>query len=156
MPLLVLFILIPVFEIYLLIQVGGFIGWFPTLLIVIGTAVFGTYLLKQQGMATLARYRQAAGEGRLPAQEIIEGLALVFGGALLLTPGFFTDFVGFLCLIPLTRRSVIRLILQKVKLTAFTANQASPYSARRENNDINHSSNDSGRTFEADYEVKEK
>lgn len=147
MPLLFLFIAVPVIEIYLLIKVGSAIGALPTILLVVVTAIVGTMLLKQQGLATLNRYQQSIMQGKIPAQELVEGLALVFGGALLLTPGFFTDIVGFLCLIPLTRQSIIRWIMKRAKFKTFTAGAGSP-----------HQQNDppgSGRTIEGDYSVKD-
>lgn len=99
-----LFVLIPIIEIALLIQVGGLIGLLPTIGIVILTAVIGTAMLRQQGLATLQAAQQRMQSGQMPAQQIGEGLLLVFGGALLLTPGFATDAFGFLCLFPVTRR----------------------------------------------------
>lgn len=116
MPLLLLiFIAVPVLEIYLLIKVGGIIGALPTIAIVILTAIIGTWLLRQQGLATLHRYQQNLGQGQIPAMEIIEGMVLLFGGALLLTPGFFTDAIGFLCLIPVTRQAMIRAFMKWAK-----------------------------------------
>lgn len=116
MPLLLfVFIIVPVLELYLLIKVGGSIGALPTIAIVIITAVVGTWLLKQQGLATLQRYQSNLGQGRLPAMELIEGMVLLFGGALLLTPGFFTDAIGFLCLIPVTRQALIRWLMKHAK-----------------------------------------
>ena len=99
-----LFVLIPIIEIALLIQVGSVIGLLPTIGIVILTAVIGTTMLRQQGLATLNTAQQRMQSGQMPAQQIGEGLLLVFGGALLLTPGFATDAFGFACLIPVTRR----------------------------------------------------
>lgn len=119
-PLLILFIVVPIVELYFLIKVGSIIGVVPTILIVIATAAIGTALLRQQGLATLHRYQQSLSSGRLPAQEMIEGLALVFGGALLLTPGFVTDIIGFLCLIPFTRQVVIRWLLKRVRIKGAT------------------------------------
>lgn len=108
MPLLLLvFIAVPILELYLLIKVGSIIGALPTIAIVMMTAVIGTWLLRQQGLATLQRYQNNLGQGKLPAMELIEGMVLLFGGALLLTPGFFTDAIGFLCLIPVTRQALI-------------------------------------------------
>lgn len=94
----------PIVEIALLIKVGGAIGWLQTILIVIGTAILGSFMLRQQGLATLMKARQRLDSGQVPAEQMLEGLMLVFGGALLLTPGFVTDTVGFLCLIPQTRQ----------------------------------------------------
>lgn len=110
-PILVtIFLIVPIIEIYLLIQVGGLIGILPTMGLVVLTAVVGVALLRAQGMQTYLRFNQAMSEGRLPATEILEGLALLVGGALLLTPGFFTDFIGFICLIPFSRKALIGLI----------------------------------------------
>ncbi len=97
------FLLIPVIEIYLLIQVGQVIGAGWTVLMVVLTAVIGVWLLKIQGLSTLTRAQQRLQENQLPAREILEGMALVVAGAFLLTPGFFTDGIGFLLLFPPTR-----------------------------------------------------
>ena len=99
-----LFVLMPIIEIAVLIQVGGAIGGWTTVGIVILTALIGTYMLRQQGIATLAQAQQRMNSGQMPAQQMLEGLFLLIGGLLLLTPGFITDFFGFLCLIPPTRR----------------------------------------------------
>jgi len=109
--LLVLFLTIPLLEIYLLIKVGGLIGALPTVFMVVFTAVLGAWLLRIQGFATLARVRRTMAQGGIPAIEILEGAVLLMSGALLLTPGFFTDAIGFLCLIPSLRRTVIRWLL---------------------------------------------
>ena len=101
--LLFLFITVPLLEIYLLLQVGGYIGAMNTIALILLTAIIGTAMLRQQGLATLARVRQTLDQGRLPAGELISGLLLLLAGALLLTPGFFTDAVGFICLIPVCR-----------------------------------------------------
>ncbi len=108
MPLLVFtFLLIPLLEIYLLMEIGGLIGGGWTITAVVGTALVGAALVRRQGLAALARFRSAMTEGELPALTIIEGLVLLVAGALLLTPGFFTDIVGFACLTPPLRRRFI-------------------------------------------------
>ena len=104
MPFLLLFIVMPILEIAVLLKVGGAIGVLPTLGIVVLTAVIGTRMLRQQGTATLERARSRFGSGEMPADEMIEGLLLLVGGVLLLTPGFVTDAFGFACLIPASRR----------------------------------------------------
>lgn len=114
MPLFVLFIVVPIIEIYFLIQVGSAIGVIPTILLVIGTAVLGTALLRQQGMSTMRRYQENVQAGKMPAGEMLEGLALLIGGVLLLTPGFFTDAIGFSLLLPPTRKGMIKWLLSKV------------------------------------------
>jgi UPF0716 protein FxsA len=98
-----LFLLIPIVEIFLLIQVGGMIGAPWTILLVVLTAVIGVRLLKIQGVSTLTRAQKKMQTGQMPAQEMLEGMGLVVAGAFLLTPGFFTDTIGFLLLLPPTR-----------------------------------------------------
>jgi len=102
--LLLLFIAVPIIEIGVLIRVGGWLGLWPTLAIVILTAVLGTWMLRQQSAATMLQAQQRLQAGELPAQQIFEGLLLLIGGVLLLTPGFVTDAWGFACLVPLSRR----------------------------------------------------
>jgi len=106
-----LFLIVPMAEIYLLIKVGGVIGAFPTMFLVVFTAVLGAWLLRVQGFSTLARIRSTMNQGGIPAMEMVEGAVLLVSGALLLTPGFFTDTIGFLCLIPALRRAMIRWVL---------------------------------------------
>lgn len=105
---LLLFLTIPLVEIYLLISVGEMIGAIPTIFMVVFTAVLGATLLRGQGLSTLRRVQEASARGEIPALEMIEGLMLLVGGALLLTPGFFTDAIGFVCLITPLRQAVIR------------------------------------------------
>ncbi len=114
--LLVLIITVPLLEIYLLIKIGGLIGVLATILLIVLTAVLGTALLRQQGLATLNRFQASLGRGELPAIEMLEGVALLIGGALLLTPGFFTDAIGFLCLLPLSRKAIVYAILARLSL----------------------------------------
>jgi len=99
----VIFLLVPIIEIYLLIQVGQVIGAGWTIFLVVFTAVIGVWLLRIQGLSTLTRAQQKMQQNELPAREILEGMGLVVAGALLLTPGFFTDTVGFFLLFPPTR-----------------------------------------------------
>lgn len=99
----ILFITIPLIELYLLIQVGGLIGILPTLALCILTAALGAGLLRHQGLQTLARVRYKLDHGELPATDLIAGAILLISGMLLLTPGFFTDVIGFLCLVPRIR-----------------------------------------------------
>lgn len=108
-----LFIVMPILEIALLIQVGQSIGAGLTILIVILTALLGTAMLKRQGMATLAKAQSRMQSGEMPAQQLLEGLLLVIGGVLLLTPGFVTDAFGFLCLIPSTREYLARQLARR-------------------------------------------
>lgn len=98
--LLILMIGVPIIEIAVFIEVGGWLGLFPTLIIVVLTAVIGTGLLRHQGFSTLARAQQHLAAGRFPMAEVFDGLCLLLAGALLLTPGFVTDAVGFLLFVP--------------------------------------------------------
>jgi len=108
-----LFILVPMVEIYFLIRVGGIIGAIPTIALVVFTALLGAMLLRFQGWATLQRTRMAMAQGQVPALEMLEGVLLIFAGALLLTPGFVTDTIGFLLLVPPLRQALIRWFLSK-------------------------------------------
>ena len=110
--LLIAFIAVPLIEIGVFIQIGGLIGLWPTLAVVVLTAVIGTALLRQQGLATLARARAHMDRGVLPARELFDGLCLLFAGALLLTPGFVTDAVGFLLFVP-PLRDALRVALSR-------------------------------------------
>ena len=107
-----LFLLVPLVEIYFLIKVGNLIGAIPTIALVVFTALLGAMLLRFQGWVTLQRTRMTMARGELPALEMLEGVLLLFAGALLLTPGFVTDAFGFVLLIPPLRR---RLILWFIK-----------------------------------------
>jgi len=111
--LLLLFLLVPVIEIYLLIEVGSMIGAIYTILLVVLTAVVGAALLRWQGFTTFQRVREAMARGEVPAIEMMEGVVLLLCGALLLTPGFFTDAVGFLALIPAVRRHFILEVIKR-------------------------------------------
>ncbi|KAF0191998.1 MAG: biotin--acetyl-CoA-carboxylase ligase [Gammaproteobacteria bacterium] len=111
--LLLLLLLVPVLEIYLLIKVGGVIGALPTVFLVVFTAVLGALLVRAQGFATLGRVREALARGEVPALQMLEGMVLLVSGVLLLTPGFFTDTLGFLCLVPAIRQRLIMGFLKR-------------------------------------------
>ena len=98
--LVLLFVAVPLLELYILIHVGGLIGILPTIGICILTAVIGASLLRYQGLQTLARVQTKLSRGEVPATDMLEGVILLLCGFLLLTPGFFTDIIGFLCLVP--------------------------------------------------------
>nr|VFK77778.1 MAG: UPF0716 protein FxsA [Candidatus Kentron sp. SD] len=102
------FLLTPVAEIYFLIKVGGTIGVWPTVILVVLTALIGAYFVKQQGVSILFRIRDnlTLDEGE-PLTDVLEGIVIVVAGALLLTPGFITDTVGFICLVPSWRRLIV-------------------------------------------------
>jgi UPF0716 protein FxsA len=102
--LLLVFLLVPLGEIYVLIKVGSIVGALPTVALVVFTAVLGAALMRAQGFSTLARVQASLDRGELPATELVEGALILLAGALLLTPGFITDTVGFVCLVPPWRR----------------------------------------------------
>jgi UPF0716 protein FxsA len=107
------FLAVPFVEIYVLLTMGGIIGPFYTVLLVVFTAVLGAWMLRQQGFATWQRLQAGLAKGQPPVLEMIEGPILLVGGALLLTPGFFTDIIGFLCLIPMTRKKMAMYLIEK-------------------------------------------
>lgn len=116
MWLLLLFIAVPLIEIALFIQVGGWLGLWPTLAIVILTAVAGTALVRSQGFRAIQQLRSSFDELRDPTEPLAHGAMILFSGALLLTPGFFTDFIGFSLLIPAVRRGLLREIRKRMEL----------------------------------------
>lgn len=124
----ILFLAIPIAEIYLLIEVGSVIGVFPTILLVVGTAVLGAALLRQQGLSTITRFQNNMAAGQLPATEMLEGVLLIIGGALLMTPGFFTDAIGFLCLIPVSRKVIVHFLIKRSIIKVAGMSGASAYS----------------------------
>ena len=113
MPVFILFLVVPFVEIYLLVEIGARIGAPWTILLVVLTAIVGAWLVRVQGLATWRRFQASLARNELPATALAEGLCLLIAGALLLTPGFFTDGVGFTCLIPPLRRALIRQLLQR-------------------------------------------
>ncbi|MDF2141919.1 FxsA family protein [Paenirhodobacter sp. CAU 1674] len=115
------FLAVPMIEIGLFIQVGGLIGLWPTLGVVLLTAVIGTVLVRSQGAQALADLRTSMNEMRDPTAPLAHGAMIVFAGALLLTPGFFTDACGLALLIPQVRRAVIRYVAARVQVTGFAA-----------------------------------
>jgi UPF0716 protein FxsA len=104
--LVVIFIVVPLAELYVIIQVGQAIGVVPTLALLLVDALLGSILLRHQGRAAWIRFNRALAEGRLPHKEVFDGVLVIMGGALLLTPGFLTDIVGLILLIPPTRAFV--------------------------------------------------
>ena len=109
----ILFIIIPLVELYVIIAVGEHIGAFWTVILVLLTAVIGVNLLRIQGMSTLMRAQRNMAQGAIPAMEMIEGVALAVAGVLLITPGFITDSIGFLLLLPASRQAIIRYIMAR-------------------------------------------
>lgn len=107
----ILFISVPIIEIFVLLDAAERIGLWPTLLMVIATGVAGAYLTKSQGMDLLKRIQVSTSRGELPAEELIDGLFIMVGGVLLLTPGLLTDLFGFICLTPFSRSPLKRYLI---------------------------------------------
>lgn len=131
---LLIFIAVPIAEIAVFIAVGDAIGILPTIAIVILTAVIGVALLKQQGLATLARAQQTIDAGEVPMQSVIDGICLLIAGAFLLTPGLITDTAGFLLLVPSLRQALGHWIIAKLKesgsIRVWTSGPARPPGGR--------------------------
>jgi UPF0716 protein FxsA len=108
--LLVIFIGVPIAELYLIYKVGDAIGILPTLLLLAADSVLGSLLLRSQGRTVWRRFNEAMAAGRIPHKELQHGVAVIFGGAFLITPGFLTDIVGLLLLLPPTRVVILRLV----------------------------------------------
>lgn len=120
------FLLVPLIEIALFIQIGGLIGLWATLAIVVLTAVAGTALVKSQGALVLSRLRDSFQTLRDPTEPLAHGAMILFSGALLLTPGFFTDTVGFLLLIPAVRSWLLREVAKRVEIRAMQMGGGAP------------------------------
>lgn len=126
MWLLIAFIAVPLIEITLFIQIGGAIGLGWTLAIVILTAFLGTWLVRTQGAMALGQLRTAFSDMRDPTEPLVHGAMILFAGALLLTPGFFTDAIGFSLLVPQIRRAAFNAIRARIKVQSFTTTSTGP------------------------------
>ena len=133
MPLLLLlvFIVVPVLELYVLIQVGQAIGALPTVLLLLADAFLGTWLFKREGRKAWAALTTALQEHRVPSREVADGALVVIGGAFLITPGFLTDVVGVLCLLPPTRALLRRLLTRVVAVRLLAPGSVRRQSPRR-------------------------
>ena len=144
---LLIFIAVPLIEMLLLFEVSDWIGGLNTLGLVVLTAVIGVQILKRQGVSTLLRANQRLAGGELPAQEIVEGMLLAGAGALLLTPGFITDTLGFIFLTGPLRRPLARRIIRSGVVRA--AGGGSHFTFR--STSTRHSRSDGGDVFEGEY-----
>ncbi|MEA2398706.1 MAG: protein FxsA [Thermoleophilaceae bacterium] len=121
LALLVIFIVVPLAELYVIYKVGGAIGVVPTLLLLAADSVLGSLLLKSQGRAVWRRFNDAVRAGRVPHNEVIDGVLVIFGGAFLITPGFLTDVLGLILLLPPTRRVVRAMARRSIERRAVVA-----------------------------------
>ena len=116
LKLLLAFTIIPIIEIYLLIEIGSIFGVLTAITLVILTGFLGAFMARMQGLQTLFRIQESLREGRMPSGELLDALMIVIAGIVLLTPGFLTDSAGFLLLIPTTRNSIISWLQRKIEL----------------------------------------
>jgi UPF0716 protein FxsA len=138
MPLLVLlalFIIVPLAELYVILQVGDAIGVLPTIVLLAADSVLGSILLRSQGRAVWRRFNEALAAGRMPHREVQDGVLIIFGGAFLITPGFITDVVGVLLLLPPSRELIRRLAMRRIGKRV-TMRVASSGSASRDDFDV--------------------
>jgi len=152
--LLILFIGVPLLEIVLFIEIGGLIGLWPTIFFVLVTAICGSILIRIQGLTIVCRFQTSLAQRELPVQEVFNGLCLLIASILLLTPGFFTDALGFLLLIPAGRRIIGTAFSQWIMRYANIRTQKPPEANRTPTNSKNHPPNprEHGPVIDGDYE----
>ena len=158
--LLLMFIFVPIIEIGLFISVGGYLGLWPTIALVLITAFVGASLVRSQGLQTLMSVQNRLQQGELPAQQILEGVMLAVSGVLLLTPGFMTDALGMLVLLPAPRAAMAKYLMSKMTVQSVGGGfqggfgsghfQQGPF----DQDPFNHQPKD-GNTFEGEYERKD-
>lgn len=149
MPILfLLFAVIPVAEIALLIHVGGNIGGWNTVALVLVTAAVGAFLVKREGLATLQAAQAKMQQQQMPGQEMVEGACLLVAGVLLVTPGFMTDIVGFLLVIPPTRKALAKAASQKMKVNIVTPQSHAGFQQTSQHNSPG---SQQGNTFEGEF-----
>ena len=147
-----LFLIVPIVEIMFLLKASDIIGAGWTILLVIGTAALGAALVKQQGISTLQSVQMKTAQGQVPAMEVAEGAAIMVAGALLLTPGFFTDAFGFACLIPPVRQMAIRYLFKNKVASVVSASNFSNSQAQGASQQNSHQQ---GNVIEGDYREKD-
>ncbi|MDR9829033.1 FxsA family protein [Vibrio sp. FNV 38] len=164
--LLIAFILVPIIEIALFVQVGGFIGLWPTIALVLLTAFVGASLVRSQGIRTVLSVQSRLEQGELPAQQILEGVMLAVCGVLLLAPGFMTDAMGMIILLPAPRAALAKFLMTRVKVNqaGFQSGgfgggfQQGPFDSQgpfSQSNPFERDQDQQGSTFEGEYEKKD-
>ncbi len=138
--LLIAFVVVPIIELWLLIEIGRQIGALTTIVIVILTAILGSQLVRRQGISVMQRIQSTQARGEVPALPMVNGAALLMAGLMLLTPGFITDICGFILLIPKLRERIARYLLSRVVI-------ATPFGFKKPGR-----SNDDDDVIEGDYE----
>ena len=145
------FFSIPIVEMYLLIEVAERIEALPTIVLVMLTAVLGVSLIRQQGLSTLTKGIRRLNQAEIPAAEIIEGVLLAVAGAFLITPGFLTDFIGFMIIIPMIRRITALMLLKRMAVRANFRTNGSDFGGGS-----NKTRDTSGSVIEGEYEKKDQ
>ena len=124
--LIVVFLLVPLIELFIIIQVGQLVGAWWTVAALVAVSVAGALLMRREGTRAWGNFRAALASGRVPTDEVVEGALVLFGGALLLTPGFATDALGLLLMIPLTRRMIAAAIKRRLGARFSVATVSAP------------------------------
>lgn len=148
LPLLLLFVFVPLAELYLLIEIGSVLGGLTTIALCLFTAALGAWLVRTQGFQTISRAQSNLAEGQIPAVEMFEGLFIVFAGLLLLVPGLVTDMIGFACLIPPLRRLLIKRFMKRGDF----ASKVASIKVGSPNVGSGHPSSSTSNTIEAEFE----
>lgn len=148
MPILfLLFVIVPIIEISLFIQIGSEIGGLNTLILVIATAALGAFFVKREGIATLQSAQNKLQQNQVPAKELITGAGLLVAGVLLITPGFMTDILGFLLILPVTRAWFFERVIKRSNIKFAHHQHASHFNSDRSTN----GANGKGSTFDGEY-----
>jgi UPF0716 protein FxsA len=111
--LILIFIVVPLAELYVILKIGDIIGWAPTLALLVADSLLGSWLMRSQGRAVWRRFQETMQAGRIPHREVFDGVLVIFGGAFLITPGFITDVIGVVLLLPPTRSLVRRWLIRR-------------------------------------------
>ncbi len=155
-------------EIFILVKVGGFLGAWPTIGLVIVTALVGSSLVRSQGIQTMFKVQQRMNQGEMPGQQLVEGMMLVIAGVLLVTPGFVTDFLGLMLLQPKIRANLAKAAMSKLQVQMMTPGggfnghfdpnarpQGSPFSPDANEKPHQGANQGKGNTIEGEFERKE-
>ncbi|NVK25675.1 MAG: FxsA family protein [Gammaproteobacteria bacterium] len=163
MPLFIIFVLVPLIELMLLIEVGGIIGTAWTFIIIIATALIGTKLVKQQGLSTWSNIQTEMASGQLPARSLFDGICILISGVLLITPGFITDTIGFLLVTPPFRAAMYSQLGSRIQIRTmggtFHSQSQSDFSDQAkdtfESDTVERKSGDKPTTLDGEYTRKD-
>ncbi len=145
----VLFIVIPFTELMILLEVGAALGVWPTLGIIILTAMIGYHLFRYQGLKTWRQVESQLAQGEMPTQSVLEGVVILLAGALMITPGLITDTIGLICLLPFSRKWVLAIVKKRFKSKVSV--HSAHYNYHREEHYSSSSSGNEGRTVDGEF-----